>query len=330
MLDIQIERGDDHAVPAVRRFCRNGIRPVQQRIHGMGSFGRQIARAAHAQRRLGKKSSPRAGVCLAPQRMQAPAGRVQLFLPAGKRAARGGMLRHERQRHDFRQAEGRRLLGKVYPGRRARSLDIAAVGGEIEVRLQDLPLGVMPLQNQRPPDLAQLARNTGAVDVPGHAGHLHGQGGSPHAAFPGQRTPCGPDQSRKADAGMRPEGPILIQQRGLAQFGGHGVQRREYPVFFVSCQAHAQHAAFPVDKHAGKVRSAVQIGTGRPEQREKKHRRQKQCRRGRRRNTAHAATAPEQFFHQKFLCGLRPPLQGERLCCTVLTALCVACGFAPA
>lgn len=65
---------------------------------------------------------------------------------------------------------------------------------------------------------------------------------------------------------MFPEIPILIQQRRFEQFRRHGVQRGEYPVFFIVRQTYAQNAARPVRKHARKIRPAVEIRTGSQQQ----------------------------------------------------------------
>src|SRR5437879_6335338 len=75
------------------------------------------------------------------------------------------VLRQDRQGQRLGQREPARILAEIDEARRRGALDVAAVGHEVQVRLQDVPLGVTQLELERARDLHQLAPRCGGADA---------------------------------------------------------------------------------------------------------------------------------------------------------------------
>src|SRR2546430_14675828 len=75
------------------------------------------------------------------------------------------VLRQDRQGQRLGQREPARILAEIDEARRRGALDVAAVGHAVEVRLQDVPLGVTQLELECARDLHQLAPRCGGADA---------------------------------------------------------------------------------------------------------------------------------------------------------------------
>src|SRR5206468_315940 len=93
-----------------------------------------------------------------------PASASTALTRCGARRPARRVLRQDRERHGFRQRQLARILAEVDEARRRGALEVAAVGDEVEIRLQDLSLGVAELELQRAPDLSQFAAGRGGAN----------------------------------------------------------------------------------------------------------------------------------------------------------------------
>ncbi len=118
--------------------------------------------------------------------------------------------RQGRQQRDLPQGELVRPLPEVEPRRRPDPLDVAAVGGEVQVHLQDLVLGEPPLDLERPEALAGLGPQRPPSRI-GHPRHLHGDGrGARHHLPAPQVGPRRPRQRQRIDPRMAVE-PLVLR-----------------------------------------------------------------------------------------------------------------------
>src|SRR3954451_9333290 len=72
--------------------------------------------------------------------------RNSLILRAGSERAAGGTLWNHAERDRFRAGDLRRSFRKIKLTRGGYTFDVPAVGGEIEIRLENLRLGVVALE----------------------------------------------------------------------------------------------------------------------------------------------------------------------------------------
>src|SRR5256886_6248408 len=147
-------------------------------------------------------------MCRLPARVQHRLRRAQRHarsFPRTRRPARR-VLRQDRERQGFGQRQLTRILAEVDEARRRGALEVAAIRDEVEIRLQDLALGVTQLELHSAPDLSQFAAGRGGANAVKDAGELHGDGratlpprpydvGLPRAAY----------QRQWIDARMKPE-----------------------------------------------------------------------------------------------------------------------------
>jgi hypothetical protein len=113
-----------------------------------------------------------------------------------RRAAAVRVLRDHRERQRLGQQQLIGALAEVDQARRLHALDVAAVGGEIEVGLEDVVFAVARFEPQRRCHLLQLAVHAAAVDAVKAACELHRQR---RAATPRVATPRRPRAARQAE-----------------------------------------------------------------------------------------------------------------------------------
>ena len=176
---------------------------------------------------------------------------------AGRPARR--VLRQDRQGQRLGQREPARILAEIDEARRRGALDVAAVGQEVQVRLQDVPLGVTQLELERARDLHQLAPRCGGADAVEKTGELHRDGRA--ALTPPARDVCPPPaahQRERIHARVEPEHPVLLQQRGVDQQRRHPVERHPDPVLLVGRERQAQQTTAPIVDGGGRGKARPQ------------------------------------------------------------------------
>src|SRR5207247_5746170 len=97
---------------------------------------------------------------------------------------------------------------------RRGALEVAAIGDEVEIRLQDLSLGVAELELHSATDLSQFAAGRGGADAVKDTGELHRDGRATLAPRPHDiGLPRAADQRQRIDARMKPEMSVLLPHR---------------------------------------------------------------------------------------------------------------------
>ena len=90
------------------------------------------------------------------------------------RGAPGGTLWNHAQGHRFGSPEFRRSFVEIQVGGRADTLDVMPVGSEVEIRFQELRLGVVAFQFQGDPHLVKLAVDRARPQAETQTRQLHG------------------------------------------------------------------------------------------------------------------------------------------------------------
>jgi len=126
-------------------------------------------------------------------------------------APRLGRLGKRHQQRALGGGEPLRLLAEIGERRGAGALDVAAIGGEHEVEVEDLLLGEAALELHGAHHLGQLVGKAAGRARLEQARHLHGQRrAAGDDAGMGCRLPCGPQQGAGVDAMMIVEALVLI------------------------------------------------------------------------------------------------------------------------
>ncbi len=167
-------------------------------------------RSASAISRCGKRPRPASWRRTRPRAASAALGWLTRVVPPRR-------ARQRRQQGDLSQREPFRLLAEVEPRRRPDPLDVAAVGSQVQVQLQDLVLGKSPFELKGAEALADLGRERPGPRL-GHARDLHGDGrGARHHLAASQVRPRRPHHRQAVDAGMPVEPPVLRGHQRLRQ-----------------------------------------------------------------------------------------------------------------
>ena len=132
----------------------------------------------------------------------------------GRRVAVGAAgFRRLRQRDEERRlgrSQAARLLAEPGEGSGADALEVAAVGGERQVELEDRVLVEPALQRQRHADLAELAPDGAGRAVLEQARDLHGQRrAARHDVAGGEGLRGGAGEGQRVDAGVAAEAAVL-------------------------------------------------------------------------------------------------------------------------
>ena len=166
--------------------------------------------------------------------------------PRARRPTRR-VLREHRERQGFRQRQLARILAEVDEACRRGALEVAAIRDEVEIRLQDLSLGVAELELHGATDLSQFAAGRGGADAVKDAGKLHRDGRATLAPRPHDiGLPRAAHQRQGIDARMKPEVPVLLQHGRVHQQRRNAIERHPDAVLLVRRERQPQQTAAPV------------------------------------------------------------------------------------
>ena len=129
-----------------------------------------------------------------------------------------GILRDHGEGQCLGQAQLAGRLVEIGQAGGAHALHVASVGSKVEIRLQDLPLGIEQLQLHRPRHLAQLAQRRAGVEFPQQPRQLHGDGGAAlRMAVAHIRHPRPTHQAVGVETRMPTKPAVLVQQHAIHQ-----------------------------------------------------------------------------------------------------------------
>ena len=165
------------------------------------------------------------------QTLQQPVPLGQEFLPPAAQVQGGRRVGQHGQRGGLGPGKLRCRPAEIAPGRGFQPHHIAAEGRMGGVQSQNLPLGIAQFQPRGLHGFNHFLPD-GTFFLPGQTNHLHGDGtAAAHhvAAFSvgDGRT----HQRPRIHAGMPPEMPVLELHQRCGKARGHGVARRETPLF---------------------------------------------------------------------------------------------------
>ena len=145
------------------------------------------------------------------------------------------------------QGELRRFLAKVDFAGGADAFNVATVGREIEIRLEQLRFAVMPLELKGAQHLGELSAQRARLQMRTQPRQLHRDRGRAAAApFPAAEIPRGAHDSDRIDARMFAEEAVLVQERRLHELRRNAIERRENAIFFVAAQRHPELVAVAI------------------------------------------------------------------------------------
>ena len=134
-------------------------------------------------------------------------------------AIEAAVFRRLRQRHQqrrFRQRQPLRLLAEIGDRGGANALEIAAIGRQRQIQIEDLILVQLPLEFDRADDLAQLGMNRPLPPRLHQPGQLHGDGrAAGYDVTAGDELKRGAAQCQRIDAAVGTETPVFIGQQQL-------------------------------------------------------------------------------------------------------------------
>ena len=213
-------------------------------------------------------------------------------------AALFGQLRQRDQQGGFRDRQPLRLLAEIGERGGADAFEIAAIGRQRQVALEDLLLGEPPLDLDGAKDLAELLAEAAAFARLDQPGKLHRQrrAARDDAAVAGE-LPCGAQQRQRVDAVVIPEALVLIGDQHLDELRIDLVEAGRQPPAPVGRGEGPEQRAVAVDDLAGdrdrlrqrRREGAVEAFRTRPRRlppaRQRRRRRRRAC--GDFRGTAH-------------------------------------------
>ncbi|MGX1012254.1 hypothetical protein AB7M69_006611 [Bradyrhizobium japonicum] len=163
-------------------------------------------------------------------------------------------LRRLRQRHQqrgFRQRQALRLLAEIGDRGRADAFEIAAIGREREIEVEDIGLAHAALDLDRAYDLAQLGIERALSPRLHQARKLHADGRAAGDDVAARRElQCGAPESERVKTVMRVEALVLIGEQqleiGRIDVGlgidrqppaavGHGIRAQQFSVAIDDC-----------------------------------------------------------------------------------------------
>ncbi len=208
-----------------------------------------------------------AGMLFDPALKELVPGAFELRKAAGGgRVALHGVLGDDAQAERLGQGQVGCGFVKVDQAGGFHPLDVAPVGGEIEIGLEDLGLAVMAGQLNGPKNLDDLSRDGPGLQVPAQASHLHGNGRSADRPLSDHvAAPESPAQGQGIDAGMMVEIAVLVQEGGLFQFRGNPIKGNVDAVALIRGQGEAQQPVVAIVEGA---RITVKTGQVRPGEKE--------------------------------------------------------------
>ncbi len=148
-----------------------------------------------------------------PAREQSLARAAQLIAFAARRCASRRRLRDQHERQRLGEIESRGRLVEIDQARGADALDVAAVGHQVDVRFQQLALGVAQLQLHRACDLLQFAADAARVQSVHQSRELHRDRRAADARTAGVARQRRARERRRIEPGMAIEVPVLVHQQ---------------------------------------------------------------------------------------------------------------------
>ena len=216
----------------------------QQGLHRMWRAEGQLLHRAQAQRQVHARLAPRLRMPRLPRLPEPLACSLQGHRPVGlARTATVRVLRDHRQRQRLGQRELRGPLAEVDEAGRAHAFDVAAIGREVEIGLEELALAVARLQPQRRADLPQLAEWRAAVDAVEAACELHRQRGRAAPCAPAVTRPGTAREAHRVHAGVPAVPAVFVEHHRLDQARVDLLERCPHAVLLVARERDAQQRA---------------------------------------------------------------------------------------
>ena len=137
---------------------------------------------------------------------------------------------------------------KVHETRRTDAFDVAAIGCEIQIRLENLALAIARFEPECCKHLLQFAADAAAVDRVAFACQLHRQCRAAHAALAREGGVRAAHHGCRIHAGVPVEPAVFIAHHRFGNFRRDCVERQPQAVLFVAGGSQAQECAvFGVD-----------------------------------------------------------------------------------
>ncbi len=140
-------------------------------------------------------------------------------------AAALGQLRQGDEQRRLRDRQPARLLAEIGERGGAHAFEVAAIGGERQVALEDVALRQPALDLQRPEGLAKFGAERAAGARLDEAGELHGEGGAARDdAAMGDELPGGAQRGQRVDAGVGLKALVLVGDQHVEEGRVHLVK----------------------------------------------------------------------------------------------------------
>jgi hypothetical protein len=157
--------------------------------------------------------------------------------------ALGRPLRDHGQRQRFGKTQLTGRLSEIDAACRGDALDVAAKRHQVEIRLEDLALGIPQFEPRGRGDLPELARCRPGVQAIRETGELHRNGRSPLAIAINVGLVGGAGERQWTKSRMPVGPPILFQQERIDQRGRDLGERHPQPELIVRRAGDAQQLA---------------------------------------------------------------------------------------
>ncbi len=169
------------------------------------------------------------------------------------RAQTARCLGQYREQRCFGVGQLLRRLAQIGPTGCRHALQGAAKGRAIEVQVEYLVFGQVPLQLRGAPQLAQLARQGARMGIE-QARHLHRQGAAArHYPRAGQVLPGRPHQGQRVDAGVLVEPTVFVGQQRIEVIRRDFIGRHRVTPYAVGIGKAPQRRAVLRQYHTGQI-----------------------------------------------------------------------------
>ncbi len=245
-LEARVKRGANRASRSLLQYIVRKVRRAE----------RQLAQRAELQRHRDVLCRVRGlRMRFDPSREQSLPRAAQLFAFTTRWCPPRGRLRNQYQRQGFGDIESRSGLVEVDLACGADALDVAAIGHQVDVGLQQLALGVAHLQLHCARDLLQLAADAARVQVVHQSRELHRDRRAADARTPGiARQRCSHER-RWIESGVTIEVPVLVHQQRIDELRRHLVERRPQSILLIARERQPQQPALLIED-CGRRRNA--------------------------------------------------------------------------
>src|SRR5262249_30921913 len=148
--------------------------------------------------------------------LEHPPARPARAISGAVRPARRGRLRQRDEQRRLADSEPARLLAEIGERSRPHAFEVTAVGGEAEIKRQNLVLAQRTFERDCADDFAQLYEHAAFAPRLQQAGDLHGQRrAAGDDATVAQELPGRPDERANVDAGMLEKALVFVSdERG--------------------------------------------------------------------------------------------------------------------